>query len=100
MLGTNQRSGAVQVQMLVDQGSIGFPLFGSNVITEIIACHCSQPDEVNVVTLLKEAFNLDNSTADALVYALTTMEPEQSPPHGDVKMGKRGSLSQLVKYVK
>lgn len=62
---------------------------GSNIIAEMITGHSEQPDSVNVITLLKEALNLSEDTAEALACALKVGEPEQTLPPCDVKMGKK-----------
>lgn len=90
MLSASQGSVAVQVPMLVGQNCVGCPLLGSNVIAEMITEHNEQPDGVNVITLLKEALNLSEGTAEALACALKVREPEPTPTPGDVKMGKKG----------
>lgn len=90
ILSASQGSMAVQVPMLVRQNCVGCPLLGSNVIAEMITGHSEQPDSVNVITLLKEALNLSEDTAEALACALKVGEPEQTLPPCDVKMGKKG----------
>lgn len=99
ILSASQGSVAVQVPMLVGQNCVGCPLLGSNDMAEMITGHSEQQDSVNVITLLKEALNLSDDTAEALACVLKVRQPGQTLPPCDVKMGKKDLPSLLAKSV-
>ena len=91
VVSVNHRSVAVQVPMLVGQSCVSFPLLGSNVIVEIIK-GSEQTDGMDISILLKEALNVSENTAKAIVSILsaTVSDEEEAAPQYEVRVGKKG----------
>lgn len=80
----------IQVPVLISKNCLNCPIFGSNVIAEIINTNQEQKGEADISALLKEALSISDSAVEALVSALQILTPDETAPECSVRTGKKG----------